>query len=287
MIFLTFDLMILGAAVRTMDAGLACPDWPMCFGRVIPEYHAGVYFEFIHRAIAGILGLIYMGCFVFALAKRSLKPVRWSMGVGFLFLMSQVIMGALTVRKLLAPGIVTLHLGLAGAFLISLMIIKWQLDRLAGVEKISQRFSKNYKVLSGISFVLICGQILLGGWVASNYAGAVCVDFPTCNGQWIPTLTGPIGIQVIHRFGAYTLAAFLIFFFIRTMILYRRGKVTPVEKKLAAQSFMLVLSQIAVGILNLKLMIPAWLTVIHLGVAIYLMMTLLKINLRVQAKSFE
>ena len=109
LIFLTFDLMILGAGVRAMDAGLTCPDWPMCFGHAVPEFHIGVYLEFIHRSIAGILGMIYAGCFVFALFNKELKAVRWMMTVSLLLLLSQIIMGGLTVLKLLAPGIVTLH----------------------------------------------------------------------------------------------------------------------------------------------------------------------------------
>lgn len=288
LIFLTFDLMILGAGVRTMDAGLACPDWPMCFGQAVPEFHFGVYLEFIHRSIAGILGLIYMGCFIFALVKPRFKSVRWTMTVALLLLFSQIIMGGLTVLKLLEPGIVILHLGLAGAFLISLIILKWQLDKIENtlpkdliVEKVFPPMYRNYAT---VAFILICGQILLGGLVASNYAGAVCIDFPTCNGQWFPAWTGPIGIQVIHRLGAYTLSAFLIFFFIYTLNLYRKNLVSAKDKQLAAQCFILVISQVMIGVFNLKLLIPAWLTVIHLGVALYLMMTLLKINLRVYTK---
>jgi heme a synthase len=281
LIFLTFDLMILGAAVRAMDAGLTCPDWPMCFGRVVPEYHLGVYLEFIHRSIAGILGILFTASFIFVLVKKPYRHLRLAMSVAFMLLLSQIIMGGLTVLKLLAPGIVTLHLSLAGAFLISLVIIKAQLEE----DRIDYEFPKRYKILSGIAFGLICGQIILGGLVASNYAGAVCVDFPTCNGEWFPAWTGPIGIQVIHRMGAYTLSAYLVFFFFYTLHLFKEGVLEEADKRLAAQCFMLVISQIMVGVLNLKLLVPAWLTVIHLGVALYLMLTILKINLRVNRKT--
>jgi cytochrome c oxidase assembly protein subunit 15 len=281
LIFLTFDLMILGAAVRAMDAGLTCPDWPMCFGRAVPEYHLGVYLEFIHRSIAGILGILFTSCFAYTLFNRKYHFLRTSMSVAFLLLLSQIIMGGLTVLKLLAPGIVTLHLGLAGAFLISLVLIKDQLE----AEHVGYEFPKLYKIFATAALVMICGQIILGGLVASNYAGAVCVDFPTCNGEWFPAWTGPIGIQVIHRLGAYALSAFLTFFFFYTLSLYKDSLVEHADKRLAAQCFMLVISQVMVGVLNLKLLVPAWLTVIHLGVALYLMLTILKINLRVYSKS--
>ena len=46
----------LGVLTRAMDAGLACPDWPLCFGDVIPDYHPQVYLEFIHRNLGRIYG---------------------------------------------------------------------------------------------------------------------------------------------------------------------------------------------------------------------------------------
>ena len=50
-------LIALGAATRAMNAGLACPDWPLCFGDIIPDFHPQVYFEFIHRVLACLIAL--------------------------------------------------------------------------------------------------------------------------------------------------------------------------------------------------------------------------------------
>lgn len=49
-------------------------------------------------------------------------------------------------------------------------------------------------------------------------------------------------------------------------------------KRLSAKMFMIVLSQIAVGIANVLWMVPAWLTVVHLGLALYLLLLVMQLN---------
>ena len=53
-------LIVLGAGVRAFEAGLACPDWPLCFGEVIPEMNLEVGFEFSHRVLAGCISLVFV-----------------------------------------------------------------------------------------------------------------------------------------------------------------------------------------------------------------------------------
>ncbi|MCJ8275746.1 MAG: COX15/CtaA family protein, partial [Bdellovibrionales bacterium] len=127
LLFLTFDLMLLGAGVRTMDAGLTCPDWPMCFGKAIPDYHFGVYLEFIHRVIAGILSLIFLVFFIGVWKNQAFKKLRVFSLISLFLLVAQVIMGGLTVLKLLEAYIVTMHLTLATCFLVSLYVMKLKL----------------------------------------------------------------------------------------------------------------------------------------------------------------
>ena len=54
----TVCLMTLGALVRAHEAGLACPDWPLCFGPFVPAMDVKVAFEYSHRALAGSISLI-------------------------------------------------------------------------------------------------------------------------------------------------------------------------------------------------------------------------------------
>src|SRR5437868_552546 len=93
LIVATIGLMALGAGVRAMGAGLSCPDWPLCFGKVIPDFHVGVYFEFIHRAYAGLVSLTFVTCLLLLLRNprvpRSVK--RLGLFAAFVLIM-QIVM---------------------------------------------------------------------------------------------------------------------------------------------------------------------------------------------------
>src|SRR2546426_6456751 len=56
----TWALIVLGALVRAHGAGLACPDWPLCFGTVAPRMDVRVAFEYSHRALAGTITLGFL-----------------------------------------------------------------------------------------------------------------------------------------------------------------------------------------------------------------------------------
>ncbi|MGI9431363.1 MAG: COX15/CtaA family protein, partial [Myxococcota bacterium] len=70
---LTYVLIVLGALVRAHGAGLACPDWPLCFGEVIPTFDFKIAFEWGHRALAGTVGLIFLGLAIFTLLRPMLR----------------------------------------------------------------------------------------------------------------------------------------------------------------------------------------------------------------------
>ena len=253
-----FCLIALGGSVRLMNAGLACPDWPLCFGDVIPDYHPQVYLEFIHRAMAGLVAIstvvLTVTLLFFSRAPRGLKALA---AVTTLLLMAQIIFGALTVLWALHANVVATHLGLGTAFF---GLLYWQHLRLkreaAATPMVLGRW---YPVL----MVAVYAQLLLGGLVASHYAALACPDFPRCLGQWVPTWAGPVGIHVIHRFGAYTLSALVVTNFVLT----RRFSRDPRLRRASAFMMGLVVVQVALGIANVLLRVPPIIGVAHLGTA--------------------
>src|SRR5437879_13746271 len=56
-----YATIVLGGTVRGMGAGLACPDWPLCNGSLVPDVRdAGVLVEYVHRLVAVLTGLVVL-----------------------------------------------------------------------------------------------------------------------------------------------------------------------------------------------------------------------------------
>ncbi|MGF1672056.1 MAG: heme A synthase, partial [Rivularia sp. (in: cyanobacteria)] len=55
----TLILMAIGSATRVMNAGLACPDWPLCYGELVPtkQMNFQVFLEWFHRLDASLIGV--------------------------------------------------------------------------------------------------------------------------------------------------------------------------------------------------------------------------------------
>jgi cytochrome c oxidase assembly protein subunit 15 len=256
-------LVVLGALVRAHGAGLACPDWPLCFGDAIPEFDLRIAFEWGHRALAGSVSIALVGLAAYVLRTRALRErFLRPLAVIFAVLGVQILLGALTVLLGLAPWTVTAHLLTGNAFVISLSWLAFAL-----LESARPVAPERVQVPAGVARIvaacaaLVVLQLALGGLVASHYAGLACSTFPLCNGDSLaPSLTGPIGLHVLHRLNAYAVAASIGLLAWRTRGLGRLGAIARV-------AFGLVLIQVAVGAANVLLQLPVEVTGAHSALA--------------------
>lgn len=263
---LMFGLIVVGSVVRTTGSGLACPDWPLCHGQLIPPLDFHVFIEWFHRLVAL---LVSAGLFVTAAWTAARRELRARLGglavLMVVLLLTQVLLGALTVWHLLHPSVVSSHLGVA--LLLFTTLLAFTLTARAearGTEaraRLPQRPAGLLPLLAAVA-AMVYGQAILGGLVSTNHAGLACPDWPTCNGRWFPPLEGLVGLQVLHRWGAYAVTAAMIVLAVRT----RRAPDAAIRAG-GSLALGLTLLQVALGVLNVFLGVPVWLSAAHLGTA--------------------
>lgn len=261
LVIAVFFLIALGGSVRIMKAGLACPDWPLCFGDVIPDYHPQVYFEFIHRVVAGGVAIVATSLHLILFRSRAPRALKWLGGFALTLLLAQIVFGGLTVLLLLQSYVVATHLVLGTGFFATLLWMYLTLKPAGKPVEAGPRW------LFPLSLFMVCavyGQILLGGLVASNFASLVCLDFPTCHGEWFPTFRGIIGLHIIHRLGAY----FIFLSALTNFILVRKFSLSPQIRKLASILMLCVMGQVALGIANVLFLTPPLIAVAHLALGV-------------------
>lgn len=208
-LLLALMVIALGAYTRLTDAGLGCPDWPGCYGKLTAPLHDGhiaeaqaqfptaniephkARNEMAHRYIAGLLGLCVLAI---ALVSQWLKKCRWLSGVILLLVIFQAALGMWTVTLNLLPLVVLAHL-FGGFALFSLLAllrleISRQLKRM-DVSSINLNEKKYLEPrlisllpLGYLAVLVLVLQIALGGWTSSNYAAAVCYQLPLCEAGW-------------------------------------------------------------------------------------------------------
>ncbi|HUR63902.1 MAG TPA: COX15/CtaA family protein [Candidatus Thermoplasmatota archaeon] len=137
---MTFLLMLLGAWVKANGAGLACPDWPGCYGSFFPPFpsveNGGAYdghpvvftqaqelYEWAHRAVVALI-IVPVAALAIAAGfdRRFTKELRAlpALAVGIYFL--QALLGALTVVTGNPPWATTLHLATAVLWFFTLTV---------------------------------------------------------------------------------------------------------------------------------------------------------------------
>lgn len=169
----TLLLMAVGSATRVMNAGLACPDWPLCYGQLVPtqQMNLQVFLEWFHRLDAALVGLSAIGLAGLSWWYRRALPkwLPWASTFAFGLIVFQGVLGGLTVTELLRFDIVTAHLGTALLFFNTLLVIGTALTPYQGTGAVGK-----LPWIGLAAAILVYVQSLLGGLVASRWALHQC-----------------------------------------------------------------------------------------------------------------
>lgn len=177
----TLLLMAVGSATRVMNAGLACPDWPLCYGQLVPtrQMNLQVFLEWFHRLDAALIGVsaIALSGMSWWYRRELPKWLPWASTFALFLIVFQGILGGLTVTQLLRFDIVTAHLGTALLFFSILIIIGTALT-----PYLATKAAGKLSWLSAIAAILVYMQSILGGLVGSRWALHQCFGgFQLCN----------------------------------------------------------------------------------------------------------
>ena len=231
-------LVVIGGATRTMEAGLACPDWPLCYGSFLPgrQMNLQVFLEWFHRLDAFFVGIVLIIQFAFSLywAKSLPRWLPWTYGLLSVLVAFQGFLGALTVLQLLPSLIVMAHLAVAFTLVAIMSGVTQQL--LNPGKSIMPPWLRSFGFFSLVSVI---AQSLLGSRVATSWAAHRCLDFgDSCN------LLG------LHRLSAIPVTFLVISFVIISS--FQRDVFIDQWRYLLTIVF-LIISQIFLGVFSIQL----------------------------------
>jgi heme A synthase len=246
----TYVLLLVGGMVHGTGSGLACPDWPTCYGSFFPRMEGGVLFEHSHRLFASAVGLLTI-----ALAVALARAGRWQIAlVAVALVVFQGVLGGLTVLFQLPDLVSTGHLAVSMIFFALTLYVAFSTSN-ASIAQVS-RGARNWL---NVATWAVFGQIVLGALVRHTESGLACSGWALCHGSLWPVDAHPATrLHMLHRISG-VLVALLIFV---TAWALRRT-----HPRLARALPALVILQIALGLASVRTGLSLWAVQAHLAVA--------------------
>ncbi len=280
----TFVLLFLGGQVKSHDAGLAVPDWPLTYNENPITYPpskwvGGIFHEHFHRLFAGgvaMLTVVMCGWLWFA-ERRMWMKILGTVAVGSVLLQS--LLGGLTVWYGLPDAVSSAHGILAQTFFVITILIAYGLsrERQARDASVAQSGTETRTPVHVAAIVLIgllYLQLLLGALTRHTDSALAIPDFPTTAGQMVPAFNETtvawvndwrldhnfeygrdlppvelwqIQLQFAHRVGAVVVTLFILFL---AWLALRHEKANPRTVVVAYALCALVLVQFMLGIMT-------------------------------------
>jgi heme a synthase len=213
----TAVLIFAGGLVTSTGSGLSVPDWPTTYGWFmftfpLDKMVGGIRYEHTHRLIASTVGFLIV---ILAVWLWRAEPRAWVRRLGYAALgavVTQGILGGITVLWYLPDPVSIAHAGLAQlvfCLTVSIALVTspgWK----SGYEP-SRAGDLTLQRMALATTILIYVQILVGATMRHTEAGLAIPDFPLAFGRLIPPMwNAKIAIHFAHRIGALVVASMAV-----------------------------------------------------------------------------
>ncbi|KHF40821.1 COX15/CtaA family protein [Halalkalibacter okhensis] len=241
-------VLLQGALVTKTGSGEGCgATWPLCFGEVIPVNPAiETIIEYSHRIVSGLVGAMVIILAIWSWKQlKQVREAKFMAVTAVLMIIFQGLLGAGAVVFGQSKAILALHFGISAMSLASVVLLMILAFEDGKPHKIAPKVTRGYKTFFFIVITYCYAVIYTGAYVKHTDSALACAGFPLCNGMLFPGLTGPTGVQFLHRTAGIILAILLLILMMWTISSFRNELVLVWTSIIA---FILIILQMITGI---------------------------------------
>jgi heme A synthase len=266
---------VLGGVVRITGSGLACPDWPACQGRAIPDFtNYRVAIEYSHRLFATAATLLMLATAAVAVTMYRRQRAEGVIPVGLVsasvvgvgLIAVQVVLGGVTVLVGNTPFTVAIHLGNALLVLAAALLVALWAARLPNPA--AQPAGRNSAAAIYSGAVAAYAIVITGAYVVGSGAGLACGNaWPRCTPGTNPlTQVDPAGLASVHMLHRLVVLVAGLVILLAMALAWRRWQGQG-KALIAALTASLLMVEVAVGALQVLNGLPSVLRALHLALA--------------------
>lgn len=298
-------LMFVGAIVRVTGSGMGCPDWPTCWGCLIPptsveevdfeklpierfrskaermgrdpetiteeslraEFNPRhVWTEFINRLCSLPVGFFCLATFIAGFWQREKRPlVFWMAFVSLVVVLINAWMGARVVYSGLKPGVLTAHLALAMLLTGTLAYCVWRGTDQPWRVKMAPAMLSRLRLAVSLLLLTVVAEGIIGAQVREMTDELAKFHDNAPRSTWIAELEGSWNYLFHRSFSWVVMASGVWAWWISRK--HRDGGTGPVENTVLG----ILLAQMVLGLVMARIHIYSWVQVLHVGLAAVLL----------------